>query len=221
MFEILVKGGIIMVPIVLASVIALTISLERAWALRSDRVAPKNLVAQVWNWLKKGELSNDKIKSLRESSPLGEILAAGLVNHHHGREIMKESIEDVGRQVAHRLERYLNALGSIATASPLMGLLGTVLGMMDSFTVISAQVGNPNIADLTRGISEALITTASGLFVAIPALFLFRFFQRRVDDHVASMELEALKLVEIFHGEREPVSGDKPVATKASKGKAA
>ena len=192
-----------MVPLVTASVVAMAIIFERLWALRAARVAPKHLVAQVWTWVKKKELDNNRIRGLRDSCPLGEVLAAGLVNHHYGRDVMKESIEDAGRQVAHRLERFLNTLGTIAAISPLLGLLGTVLGMIDSFSVISAQGANPNISALTKGIAEALITTASGLIVAIPSLFFHRFLQRRVDELVHTLETEALKLVEVMHGERE------------------
>lgn len=203
------KGGITMVPLLLGSVLALAIILERLHALRASRVSPKHLVAQVWNWSKKKELDAARIRSIRESSPLGEILAAGLVNHHHGRDIMKESIEETGRLVAHRLERFLNTLGTIASVAPLLGLLGTVFGMIDSFSVLSAQTANPNIGELTRGIAEALICTATGLIVAIPSLFFYRLLQRRVDDLLHVMEGEALKLVEVIHGEREATTHGK------------
>lgn len=214
MLEIIVKGGITMVPLLLGSVLALAIILERLWALRASRVTPKHLVAQVWNWHKKNELDSARIRSLRDASPLGEILAAGLVNHAHGREIMKESIEETGRHVVMRLERFLNTLGTIASISPLLGLLGTVFGMIDIFTVITAQGGNQNIASLAGGIAEALITTATGLIIAIPTFIFYRHFQRRVDELVSAMEQEALKMVEVFHGERE-MTPTKSVARKA------
>lgn len=194
-----------MIPLLLGSVMALAIILERLWALRASRVAPKHLVAQVWSWVKRKELDNTRIRGLRDSSPLGEILAAGLLNHQHGREIMKESIEETGRHVVIRLERFLSSLGTIASISPLLGLLGTVFGMIDIFTVITTQGGNQNVSALAGGIAEALITTAAGLIVAIPTFIFFRHFQRRVDELVSMMEQEALKLVEVFHGEREMV----------------
>lgn len=205
MLEIIIKGGIVMVPLLAGSVIALAIIFERMWALRTSRVAPKHLVAQVWSWVKKNELDANRIRAVRDSSPLGEILAAGLVNHRHGRDVMKESIEETGRHVVIRLERFLNTLGTIASISPLLGLLGTVFGMIQIFTVITAQGGNQNVSTLAEGIAQALITTAAGLIIAIPTFIFYRFYQRRVDELVATMEQEALKLVEVFHGEREMV----------------
>ena len=139
---------------------------------------------------------------LRDSSPLGRILAAGLVNMQHDREIMKEAIEETGRQVVLELERFLNTLGTIASITPLLGLLGTVIGMIKVFSAITAQgVGNPAV--LAGGISEALITTAAGLSVAIPSLMFYRYFRGKVDMLVIRMEEESLKLVEVIHGERE------------------
>lgn len=182
---------------------------ERFWSLRENKVAPKNLVAKVWQWQKVGHLDNKRIKDLRASSPLGMILAAGLVNRNHSREIMKESIEEVGRHVAHDLERFLNSLGTIASISPLLGLLGTVIGMIKVFTVITSMgVGDPSI--LSEGISEALITTAAGLSVAIPSLMFHRYFRGRIDGLIVTMEQEALKMVEVMHGQRESdaVTGD-------------
>ena len=153
-------------------------------------------------WIKEKKLTNDKLKELRANSPLGQILAAGLANSKHGREIMKECIEEAAARVIHELERYLNALGTIAGVAPLLGLLGTVLGMIDIF---SAFIGTnmANAAQLAGGISKALITTAAGLFVAIPALFFHRFLQRRVDELVVGMEQEAIKLVEVVQGDRD------------------
>ncbi len=202
MWELLSAGGPVMIFIGLGSVVAMGIIIERLWALRTERVAPKHLVAQVWNWSKRNEINKKNLKVLREHSPLGRILAAGLLNHKHGREVMKESIADAGRQVILELERFLNTLGTIAAVAPLLGLLGTVLGMIRVFTVITVKgVGDPGA--LASGISEALVTTAAGLMVGIPALMFFRFFQRKVDELVAKMEEEALKLVEVLHGERE------------------
>ncbi|RME35243.1 MAG: MotA/TolQ/ExbB proton channel family protein [Gammaproteobacteria bacterium] len=191
-----------MLPILLCSVIALAIVLERFWTLRRQRIAPDNLVETVWQWARQGQLDGRRIKALQESSPLGRILAAGLANRHHSREIMKESIEDVGRHVVHQLSRYLNTLGTIAAIAPLLGLLGTVLGMIDVFAVITTQgVGDPT--QLAGGISKALITTAAGLSVAIPSLIFYRYFRGLLDSLVVSMEEEALKMVEVLEGERE------------------
>lgn len=202
MFEFVKAGGWLMVPILLCSVIAMAIIVERFWSLQRRRITPENLVAQVWQWAKAGVLDAKHIQALRTSSPLGRVLAAGLVNLHHDREVMKESIEEVGRHVVHDLERYLNALGTIASIAPLLGLLGTVIGMIKVFGAITTQgVGDPSV--LAGGIAEALITTAAGLSVAIPTLMFYRYFRAKVNDLVVAMEQEALKMVEVLHGERE------------------
>lgn len=200
MLELVKAGGWLMVPILLCSVIAMAIVAERFWTLQTKRIAPKNLVVQVWQWARSGHLTEDRVRALRKGSPLGRILAAGLANRHLDRELMKEGIEDVGRHVAHDLERYLNALGTIASITPLLGLLGTVIGMIKVFSVITTQgIGDPGV--LAGGISEALITTAAGLTVAIPALMFYRFFRGRVDELVVTMEQEAIKMVEALHSQ--------------------
>jgi biopolymer transport protein ExbB len=200
--ELIKAGGLLMWPIILCSIIAMAIIGERFWSLREIKIVPKNLVAKVWQWQKVGHLDRKRIQDLRDSSPLGMVLAAGLVNRNHSREIMKESIEETGRHVAHDLERFLNTLGTIASISPLLGLLGTVIGMIKVFTVItSLGVGDPSI--LSEGISEALITTAAGLSVAIPSLMFHRFFRGKIDGLIITMEQEALKMVEVMHGIRE------------------
>lgn len=202
MLELIKAGGLLMWPIILCSIIAMAIIGERFWSLREMKIVPKNLVAKVWQWQKVGHLDKKRIQDLRKSSPLGMVLAAGLVNRNHSREIMKESIEETGRHVAHDLERFLNTLGTIASISPLLGLLGTVIGMIKVFTVItSLGVGDPSI--LSEGISEALITTAAGLSVAIPSLMFHRFFRGKIDGLIITMEQEALKMVEVMHGIRE------------------
>jgi biopolymer transport protein ExbB len=201
-FELLKAGGILMVPIVACSVLALAIILERFWSLRASRVAPPQSVNELWRWIKKKELNSKKLKALQGSSPLGQVLAGGLMNAKHGREIMKESIEQEASQVIHQLERFLNPLGTIATITPLLGLLGTVIGMIKVFAEIQL-AGVGNAGNLAGGISEALITTAAGLSVAIPALIAHRYFIRRVDELVVNMEQEAIKLVEVVHGDRE------------------
>lgn len=202
MFELLKAGGILMVPIVACSILALAIILERFWTLRASRIAPEHTINELWRWIKKKELNGRKLKVLQGSSPLGRILAGGLMNAKHGREIMKESIEHEATQVIHDLERFLNPLGTIATITPLLGLLGTVIGMIKVFAEIQL-AGVGNAGNLAGGISEALITTAAGLSVAIPALICHRYFIRRVDELVVNMEQEAIKLVEVVHGDRE------------------
>ncbi|MGF2735075.1 MotA/TolQ/ExbB proton channel family protein [Marinobacter sp. DUT-1] len=202
MFELLKAGGILMVPIVACSILALAIVLERFWTLRASRVAPPQTINELWRWIKKKDLNGRKLKALQASSPLGRILAGGLLNAKHGREIMKESIEHEASQVIHDLERFLNPLGTVATIAPLLGLLGTVIGMIKVFAEIQL-AGVGNAGNLAGGISEALITTAAGLSVAIPALICHRYFIRRVDELVVNMEQEAIKLVEVVHGDRE------------------
>lgn len=210
MWELISAGGWLMLPIVLFSVLAVAIVIERLWTLRSTRVAPPDLLNQVWRWVKEGELDAEKLKVLRADSPLGEILAAGLANSRHGRDIMKECIQEAAGKVIHELERYLNTLGTIAAIAPLLGLLGTVIGMIDVFSAIMIQ-GTGNTGVLAGGISKALITTAAGLTVAIPAVFFHRFFVRRVEELVIAMEQEATKLVEVMQGNREVEGAEKKV----------
>ena len=201
MFELVKSGGWLMLPIILCSIIAMAIVFERLWTLRPSRIAPRNTLSQVWKWIKSNDLDSKKVASLRESSPLGEILAAGITNARYGRDIMKESIDEQAGRVIHELERYLNTLGTIAAVAPLLGLLGTVIGMIDVFTVIMLE-GTGNAGVLAGGISKALITTAAGLSVAIPSVIFHRYFVRRVDELVVAMEQEATKLVEVLQGER-------------------
>ena len=202
MLELMKAGGWLMWPILACSVVAMAIVLERLWSLRRRRVMPAGLMAQVWQWQREQALTPERIQALARSSPLGRLLSAGLVNRQHSREVMKEALNDVGRQVVADLERYLNTLGTIAAISPLLGLLGTVFGMIDIFTVIiDAGVGNPGV--LAGGISEALVTTAAGLTVAIPSLMFHRHFNDLVSRYALAMEEEALNLVEVIKGERE------------------
>jgi len=204
--ELMKAGGWLMWPILACSVVAMAIILERLWSLRRRRVMPPGLLEQVWQWQRDQTLSPERIQSLSQGSPLGRLLSAGLINRNHSREVMKEAINDVGRQVVADLERYLNTLGTIASVSPLLGLLGTVFGMIDIFTVIiDAGVGNPGV--LAGGISEALLTTAAGLTVAIPSLMFHRYFNGRVNQFALAMEEEALNLVEVIKGEREALPG--------------
>jgi len=195
MFEIVKSGGIVMVPIILCSIIGLAISLERLWTLRGQKVVPDELTDKVWRWVENRSLSDKQITALQLHSPLGRVLAAGLANRHRDRVVMMEAIEDAGRHVMHDLERYLGTLGTIASISPLLGLLGTVTGMIRTFKAITlAGVGNPSA--MASGIAEALITTAAGLMVAIPAFVVYRYLRGRVDSLVIDMEKESLKLVQ-------------------------
>src|SRR5678816_1444264 len=157
MFEIVKAGGIVMVPLILCSILAVAITLERLWTLRDGGVVPEELTDKVWRWVENRSLSDKQIIALQQHSPLGKVLAAGLANRHRDRVLMMEAIEDAGRHVAHELERYLGALSTIASISPLLGLLGTVTGMIRTFKAITlAGVGNPGA--MAGGIAEALIT---------------------------------------------------------------
>ncbi len=207
MWELVKAGGWMMLPIILSSIVAAAITAERLWSLRPSKVTPAHLVGQVWRWIKEKQLNSQKLRELRSDSPLGEILAAGLANSKHGREIMKECIEEAAQRVIHDLEKYLNALGTIAAVAPLLGLLGTVLGMIEIFSAFTG-AGMANAPILASGISKALITTAAGLMVAIPALFFHRYLQRRVDELVVGMEQEAVKLVEVVQGNRDVDMGE-------------
>ncbi|MEP4148117.1 MAG: MotA/TolQ/ExbB proton channel family protein [Halioglobus sp.] len=200
MLELLTAGGWLMVLIVLCSIVVLAICIERLYTLNPKKIAPPHLLATVWKQLKGGEMDAAKLKTLKQSSPLGRILAAGLSNAYHGREVMKESIQEAAQHVVHDLERYLNTLGTIAAISPLLGLLGTVVGMIRVFAEIMSQ-GTGNASVLAGGISEALITTAAGLTVAIPALAMHRYFIGKIDGIVVELEQETIKLVDALHSE--------------------
>lgn len=184
--------------IVCCSVVAVSICIERYIALDRQKIAPAHLLATVWRDLKQGELHAKKLNDLRASSPLGAILAAGISNRAQGRDVMKESISEAASHVVHDLEKYLNSLGTVAAIAPLLGLLGTVVGMIDVFTQITT-VGTGNANALAGGISEALLTTAAGLIVAISALVMHRYFTGLVDTLVVNLEREAIKLVDALH----------------------
>ncbi len=195
MLEIIIAGGWLMVPIILCSILALTIIAERLWVLRRSQVVPDDVGAQVEAWATRHELDRRHIEQLRSGSALGRVLAAALVNRHRSRELIKEAVEDTGRHVIYRLERFLNTLGTIAGISPLLGLLGTVIGMIKVFSsILEHGVGNASV--LAGGISEALITTAAGLSVAIPSFFFYRYFKGRVEEYVVAMEEQAIDLIE-------------------------
>jgi biopolymer transport protein ExbB len=201
-FELIRNGGWMMLPIILCSVGAMAIISERFWSLRRRNIIPSDLVPKIWQLTRDNKLDDATLRRIKVSSPLGAVLAAGLANREHGREMMKTCIEEAGRQVVHELERYLNSLGTIASVTPLLGLLGTVVGMIKVFSAIMVHgVGDPGI--LAGGISEALITTAAGLTVAIPSLIFHRYFERLVDEYVINMEEESLHLIDVLQGVRE------------------
>jgi biopolymer transport protein ExbB len=191
-------GGPVMWLLLTCSVVMLAVIIERFWSLQTKYIAPKNLLGQVWLWEKMGYLDAKRIDDLRRGSPLGRILAAGLTRYGHDRDIIKESIEDAGRMVAHDLEKFLNVLATLASVGPLLGLFGTVIGIIKVFAAVSLHgVGDPNF--LAGGISEALFATAGGLAIAIPSLIFYRYFRGKVDGLIIVMEQEAFKLLVQLH----------------------
>ncbi|MEO7464856.1 MAG: MotA/TolQ/ExbB proton channel family protein [Nitrosospira sp.] len=202
MFALIQAAGWPIWPIILASIVAAGIIGERVWALRLSMVTPRDLLPKVVQEYRKNGVSEDMLVRLQKHSPLGQIFAAGLKNDRSTREVMKESIEEAGRVVAHDLDRYLTTLGTIASLSPLMGLFGTLVGMIEIFGANTPSTGSGNPAQLAHGISVALYNAAFGILVAIPSMIFYRYFRAKVDALVIEMELQALKLVEIVHGER-------------------
>ena len=187
-------------PLLLASVIAVAIIIERAYSLRVSEVAPANLLLETIKVYQEQGVTPKLVSALAEGSPMGRIFATALKNAHNSREVMKESIEESGRAVTHELDRFLTSLGTVASMAPLLGLLGTVIGMIEIF---GAQTGGgTNPGQLAHGISIALYNTAFGLIVAIPAMVSYRFFRAKVESLVVDMEQQAIKLVEIVHGDR-------------------
>lgn len=186
--------------LIFSSIIALALIIERLWMLRQVTVAPKGLVDRVLEEFKQRGLTQELVNKTAQQGPLGRVLAAGLVNVRSSRAVMKESIEEAGRTVAHDLERFLTTLGTIAAMSPLMGLFGTVVGMIEIFGSSSPTGGNPG--QLAHGISVALYNTAYGLIVAIPSMAFYRHFRRKIDELVLEMEQQAVKLVEVANQER-------------------
>lgn len=195
MLELLIAGGWVMWPIGICSAVALAIILERFWTLRRRAVLPPGLGEEVREWAAQHKLDPAHVEALRRNSPLGEVLAAGIAVRHRPRDIIKERIEDVGRHVVHQMERFLNTLGTIAGIAPLLGLLGTVIGMIRMFLAI-LEHGVGDVAQLAGGIGQALVTTAAGMIVAIPALMFHRYFRGRVAEYVVDMEKQAMALVD-------------------------
>lgn len=200
MWEIILAAGWPIWPLIFASVIALAIIVERTWALRSEIIAPSNLLPEVQKWMGQGVVNKESLAKLESHSLLGKIFASALANEKNSREVMKESIEETGRAVAHSLEKYLSTLGTIATVAPLLGLLGTVIGMVELFGAFTNS--GHDVAQFARGISVALYNTAAGIVVAVPAMIAYRYFRTKVDALLLDMEQQAIKLVEILHGER-------------------
>lgn len=220
MLEIVQAGGWMMWPIIACSVVAVAIVLERLWTLQERRVLSPSVANHVWELAQQNQLDVKQIQQVHQSAPIGQVFAAGLAYRHASRDVLKEVVEDTGRHVVHDLERYLSPLGTIAAISPLLGLLGTVSGMIRSFTAITAEgVGNPAV--LAGGISEALVTTAAGLTVAIPALIAYRHLRGRVDGLVVTIEKESNRFIEaLLHQQRTGVFGVTDEAAKPLKRRA-
>lgn len=200
MLEIIKAAGWPIYPLIIASIVTLAIVVERLWVLRSNVIAPPELLPEVQRWLGQGSVSRDALDKLQQHSLLGEIFASALSNANSSREVVKESIEETGRAVAHKLEKNLTTLGTIATVSPLLGLLGTVIGMVELFGAFTTT--GHDVAQFARGISVALYNTAGGIVVAVPAMIFYRYFRGRVDGLIVEMEQQAVKLVEMIHSER-------------------
>lgn len=197
MLELVLAGGWPMIPLLLLSALALAIIVERFWSLRRKTVLPPGLGEEVRAWAAHGRLDPNHIQSLRRTSPLGELLAAALDVRQRPREQIRERVEDVGRHLVHRMERYLNALGTIAAAGPLLGLFGTVVGMIQMFLgILDHGVGDVN--QLAGGIGKALVCTATGMIVAIPALAFHRYFRARIGTYIVDMEHEAIALMDVL-----------------------
>lgn len=203
MLDIIQAAGWPIWPIILCSVVALGIIGERAWSLRQSVVAPRELLPKVVQEYQQHGVTQDMLARLASDSPLGRIFAAGLRNVKSSREIMKESIEESGRGVTTELDRFLTTLGTIATMAPLLGLLGTIIGMIEIFGAQTGGSGIANPQQLAHGISVALYNAAFGIIVAVPALIFYRFYRAKVDTLVVEMEQQAIKLVEVVHGERQ------------------
>jgi biopolymer transport protein ExbB len=200
LFSIIQAAGWPIWFLLIASVIALALIIERLMYLRRDRILPRTLLDEVVQVYRSEQITDEIIDKLAQNSPLGGVLAAGLRNVDAPREVMKESIEEAGRGVAHKLERFLTSIGTIATLAPLLGLFGTVVGMIEIFGAQNAVGANP--VQLAHGISVALYNTGFGLLIAMPALIFYRHFRALVDSFIVDMEQQAVKFVDIVHGKR-------------------
>jgi biopolymer transport protein ExbB len=207
--ELIKAGGWVMVPLIVLAIVALAIVVERFWSLRRKEVLPPGLGEEVREWARGRQLDPKHIEVLRRNSPLGELLAAALDMRYRPRELIKERVEDVGRHVTHDLERFMNTLGTIASIGPLLGLLGTVFGMIRMFLdILTAGVGDVN--QLAGGIGQALVATAGGLCVAIPAVMFHRYFRGRIAEYVIEMEKQAIALLDAI--DEGAVPATRPVA---------
>jgi biopolymer transport protein ExbB len=201
--EIIKAAGWPIYPLIFASILSLAIIVERLWTLRNDIIAPANLLSEVKRWLAGGGVTKETIEKLAEHSLLGQIFAAALQNADSSREVIKESIEESGRAVAHQLEKHLSMLGTIATVSPLLGLLGTVIGMVELFGAFNASGSGHDVAQFAKGISVALYNTAGGIVVAVPSMIFYRYFRAKVDGLIVEMEQQAIRLVETLQSGRQ------------------
>ena len=213
MLELVKAGGWPMIPLLLLSAVAIAIIVERAWTLRRNAVVPPSLGDEVRAWAARGKLDPAHIESLRRTSPLGSLLAAALDVRARPRDLVRERIEDVGRHLVHRMERYLNTLGTIAASGPLLGLFGTVVGMIQMFLAIG-DGGLGDVNQLAAGIGKALVCTATGMIVAIPALMAHRWFRGRIAEYIVAMEPEAMLLLDTI--EPRPAATVAPVRPAAT-----
>ncbi len=217
MLELVKAGGWPMIPLLLLAIVALAIVVERFWTLRRKEIMPPGLGEEVRTWAVRGQLEPAHIDSLRRNSPLGELLAAALDVRNRPRDQIRERIEDTGRHVVHRMEKFLNALGSIASAGPLLGLLGTVVGMIQMFLGIQdSGVGDVN--QLAGGIGKALVCAATGMIVAIPALMAHRYFRGRINGYVIDMEKEASALLDALEARPQRSVPPRAVGSAATAG---
>jgi len=199
-WDIIIAAGWPIWPLIATSVFGVAIILERFWSLRESYVIPQNLMEDVKKLVGSGSIKKDTVEALRANSPLGEIMAVAIENQNSSLEIIKDSIEEAGSQVSYKLERYLGALSTISTVAPLLGLFGTIIGMVELFSSFTSS--GHDVAVFARGISIALYNTAGGIVVAVPAMIAFRYFRSKVDHLVNEMEQQALHLIEIMRGER-------------------
>lgn len=188
-------------PLIYASVLAVAIIVERLWVLRPENVVPSGLLAEVNRMVAQGGITREACSKLAQHSLLGEIFAAALINANNSREVIKEAVEEAAHVVIHKLDRYMMTLRTIATVAPLLGLLGTVIGMVELFGAFTST--GHDVAQFARGISIALYNTAAGIIVAVPAMIFHRYFRGKIDAFIVDMEQQAIKLVDVIHGERQ------------------
>ena len=215
MLELVKTGGLVMIPILLLAIVAMAIVIERFWSLRRKEILPPGLGDEVREWARGRQMDPKHIDALRRNSPLGEVLAAALDLRYRPRDLIKERVEDVGRHVCHRLERFMNTLGTIASVSPLLGLLGTVFGMIQMFLKILV-TGIGDVNQLAGGIGQALVSTAGGLCVAIPALMFHRYFRGLIAEYVLDMEAQSIALVDALDEGSMPAARNPNARTRQS-----